>query len=82
MNDAKVLSDCRGLASGTIASLTDERLYTKIDAIQQKFVEFVTAEQAKTPGCFKVWQDAWKVFADTQLKTVVYGFTTKLGLKT
>jgi hypothetical protein len=80
MNDAKVLADCRQLSSGTIATLTGEPLYYQIDIIQQKFVEFVTAEQAKTPGCFETWQDAWKLFADTKLEPVVYGFTTKLGL--
>ena len=80
MNDAKVLADCRGLSSGTIASLTGEPLYYQIEIIQQKFVEFVTAEQAAKPDCFETWQDAWNLFADTHLKTVVYGFTTKLGL--
>ena len=81
MSDAKVLSDCRGLSSGTIATLTGEPLYFIIDLIQQKFVEFVTAEQAKTPACFETWQDAWNVFKASQLETAVYGFTTKLGLK-
>lgn len=45
----------RQLSSGTIATLTGERFYVRIDVIRQQFVEF--CESMEHP-CDK-WQHAW-----------------------
>lgn len=53
-----VAVQARQLSSGTIATLTGEKLYTIIDEIRQLFVEF--CETLPYP-CDK-WQDAWARF--------------------
>ena len=53
-----VAVQARRLSSGTISTLTGEKLYTIIDEIRQLFVEF--CETLPYP-CDK-WQDAWARF--------------------
>lgn len=52
---------CRSLSSGTMATLTGESLYLRLDAIQAEFVKDVL--KAFEQGAeFDTWVDAWNEF--------------------
>lgn len=52
---------CRSLSSGTMATLTGESLYLRLDAIQAEFVKDVL--KAFEQGAeFDSWVDAWDEF--------------------
>lgn len=49
------------LSSGTVATLTGERFYVRIDAIRVRFVEFCE----NMPNRCDTWQEAWGQFRAT-----------------
>lgn len=57
----QVLFCCRNLSSGTMATLTGESLYVRLDSIQAEFVQYVL--KAFEQGAeFDTWVDAWNAF--------------------
>jgi hypothetical protein len=65
-----IVSDARGLSSGTIANLTGKQKYNEIQKIQNDFVKFVMQNKTK----YKKWHDAWMVFwKQNELKEVIRG---------
>lgn len=54
-----IARECAGLSSGTIATLTGARLYSEIDAIQARLVQF--ALSANGEG-WETWMDCWEAF--------------------
>ena len=56
----RVLSDCRQLSSGTIASLIGKVDYETIDLVQDHFVRFVSA-MIPTRN-WATWVEAWEAF--------------------
>lgn len=55
-----LMREAATVASGTLATLTGERGYAKLDVIQAEFVEFVRANEASHK--WETWQDAWSAF--------------------
>jgi hypothetical protein len=61
----QLINAAAGLSSGTIASLTGLTGYDEIEAIQARFVAFVSDRAAE----FDTWQAAWEVFSRTTNET-------------
>lgn len=60
-NQEQVFFCCRNLSSGTMATLTGENLYVRLDAIQRAFIQFVLDAFQQGTG-FETWVDAWNEF--------------------
>ena len=59
------VEQARRLSSGTIATLTGETRYDKIEAIQQDFVKHVEAwVEVGLVGPKAVWQSLWKLYKE------------------
>lgn len=55
-----VAREAATVASGTLATLTGEREYAKLESIQADFVDFVRANESEHK--WETWQDAWSSF--------------------
>lgn len=60
----KVLQDIAQLSSGTMATLTGQRLYEVIDRIRSEFFQWASA-RILAGHTFETWVDAWNEYKAT-----------------
>lgn len=59
-NTLALVRECASLASGTLATLTGRRLYSELDDIHARFIEFIQTHAPE--NTWRTWQDAWESF--------------------
>jgi hypothetical protein len=59
----QVISDVCGLSSGTLATITRKSLYSEIDEIHSRFIQFTIAALSSSPNEFGSWQEAWERYS-------------------